>query len=369
MAALELYAGPKALTHLREHGLTADAFDYLLGASGGPKWFVLAGLDRVLAPHFFANRTKPLHCIGSSAGAFRFACIAQTDPLAAINRLAERYSHTVYSAKPTASEISDKGRELLDYVLGEQGVTEILNNPVFKAHFIVARCKGLTRFESRPLQLAGLLASASANFSKRARLGRFFERFVFSTPGAQLEIDDPHGLPSRFADLSSANLKLALMASGSIPMVLEGVRNIPGAPKGMYRDGGIIDYHFDLSFGLAEGSAEGVTEGSTGGLVLYPHFFARPAPGWFDKSLRFRRPALSSYDNVLMLVPSQSFVAGLPHRKIPDRKDFETMAADARIAYWSKVLSETNRLGEEFLMLAEKRDISHLVKPIAFAKG
>lgn len=354
MAALTLYAGPGALDHLREHGLTADAFDYLLGASGGPKWFVLAGLDRVLAPHFFAGRSKPLHCIGSSAGAFRFACIGQRDPLAAINRLAEHYSQTVYSAKPTAKEISRKGQALLDYVMGDVGVEESLANPVFKAHFIVARCKGLTRFEKAPLQMAGLLASAGANLLSRDNLRRFYQRMVFSSPGTRLDIADPHGIPSQFIDLSQANFKQALMASGSIPLVLQGVRNIPGAPPGMYRDGGIIDYHFDLAFGPGNG------------LVLYPHFFARPAPGWFDKKLRFRRPAQASYDQVLMLVPSSEFVASLPYAKIPDRKDFESMAADTRIAYWRKVLAESDRLGEEFLALAEKRDIAHLVKPIDF---
>ena len=36
------------------------------------------------------------------------------------------------------------------------------------------------------------------------------------------------------------------MASGSIPIVMKRVRNISCAPKGIYRDGGLIDYHFDL---------------------------------------------------------------------------------------------------------------------------
>ena len=50
------------------------------------------------------------------------------------------------------------------------------------------------------------------------------------------------------------------MATASIPLVLEGVPDIPDAPAGTYWDGGIIDYHLHLPYPRAEG------------LVLYPHF-------------------------------------------------------------------------------------------------
>lgn len=354
MADLELYAGPEALKLIREQGLKQQLFDYALGASGGPKWFVLAGLDRTVFAEFFSHRDTPLQAIGSSAGAFRFACFAQQNPLKAINRLAERYSHTVYSDKPDAREITDKGRELLNYVLGQNGIHEILHNPVIQAHFIVARCRGATALESKPFQLGGLLASAGANLIKRKHLARFYQRYIFSAPEAQLNITDPHGMPSYSVALSEANLKAALLASGSIPVVLEGVKNIPGAPPGMYRDGGIIDYHFDLEFGPAKG------------LVFYPHFYKRPVPGWFDKNLKSRLPGAKSYARTLMLVPSDSFVASLPYGKIPDRKDFETMPPEQRIPYWQKVISESDRLGEAFMQLTQDPDVADKIKPLAF---
>ncbi|GGD53815.1 hypothetical protein [Lacimicrobium alkaliphilum] len=354
MADLELYAGPDALKAIREQGLKQQLFDYALGASGGPKWFVLAGLDRVVFSEFFSNRETPLQAIGSSAGAFRFACFAQQNPLAAINRLVERYSQTVYSDKPDAREITDKGRELLNVVLGDNGIHEILHNPAIQAHFIVARCRGATALESKPLQLGGLLASAGANLIKRKHLARFYQRYIFSAPDAQLSITDPHGMPSYSVALSEANLKAALLASGSIPVVLEGVKNIPGAPPGMYRDGGIIDYHFDLQFGPKPG------------LVFYPHFYKKPVPGWFDKNLKSRMPGAKSYANTLMLVPSDKFVASLPYGKIPDRKDFETMQPEQRIPYWQKVISESDRLGEAFMELTQDPDVADKIKPLAF---
>ncbi|MCV2885164.1 patatin-like phospholipase family protein [Aestuariibacter sp. AA17] len=358
MALINIFAGNKAFKHIKREGFHADMFRFMLGASGGPKWFVLAGLDRYIFPEFFANRSTPLDIVGSSAGAFRFACFSQHDPLGAINRLADRYSHTVYSDKPTAREITQKGMALLDYVLQEEGVSEIVNNPNIHAHFVVARCRGLTQFELRPLQLAGLAASAGANLVKRRWLQRFYQRYVFSNRLSTLKINDPEGMPTHKIELTNQNLKSALMASGSIPVVIEGIRDIPGAPPGMYRDGGIIDYHFDLKF-----TTESDDDTS---LVLYPHFYANPAPGWFDKSIKSRKPHASSYENVVMVVPSPEFVRMLPYHKIPDRKDFEQMPAPERIAYWQKVLHETDRLGEAFKYAVETQQVVDEIQPLPF---
>jgi hypothetical protein len=355
MRVLDIYAGKNALARIKKEGFKSDLFDYMLGASGGPKWFVLAGLDRYIFPEFFAGRIRPLNIIGSSAGAFRFACFAQQDPLSAINRLADRYSHTVYSDKPTAKEITEKGTALLDYVLGENGCEEIIHNPVIKAHFIVAKCKGLTQFEAKPLQMTGLIASASANVLKRKWLEKFYQRYLFSSPNSDLKVNDPNNMSSYSVPLTPRNLPQALMASGSIPIVIEGVKNIDGAPLGMYRDGGIIDYHFDLTFGPQKG------------LVLYPHFYSKPIPGWFDKSLKKRLPHASSYDDVVMLVPSDEFVASLPYGKIPDRKDFETMPASQRIEYWQSVISQSDKLGQAFKDMYDNQKIVKYIKPIEFA--
>lgn len=352
MHVLDIYAGPTAMKQIQLQGLSQQMFDYMLGASGGPKWFALAGLDKTIFPEFFKDRKTPLNAIGSSAGAFRFSCFAQADPLAAINRLADRYSKVTYSENPSVKEITLSSLELLDYVLGPTGIQEIIDNPIIKAHFVVARCKGLTRFENKPAQLTGLLASAGANAVKRKWLERFYQRYFFSNPTSDLQVTDPEGMKSHFVSLAPDNLAQALLASGSIPIVIEGVEDINGAPKGMYRDGGIIDYHFDLTFGPDKG------------LVLYPHFYKKPIPGWFDKSLKKRTVHASSYDKVVMLVPSDEFIASLPYSKIPDRKDFESMPAEQRIPYWQKVIQESDRLGEAFLAMQNDPDIAAKVKPL-----
>ena len=72
---------------IRERGLRAEDVDIIPGASGGAKWLALAGLDRFLFGEFFAaERTRPLHLIGSSIGSWRMAAFAQRDPVAALER-------------------------------------------------------------------------------------------------------------------------------------------------------------------------------------------------------------------------------------------------------------------------------------------
>ncbi|ATC84777.1 patatin-like phospholipase family protein [Pseudoalteromonas agarivorans] len=332
---IDIHAGKTAAKIINEQGFKPELFTSFLGASGGPKWFTLFGLDKYIFGEFFKNRTQPLNLIGSSAGAFRSACFAQNDPVAAIERLAKSYSQTRYSSnKPTPAEITLKARALLDDVFGEHGVTEILNNPIFKAHFIVAKSNGFIASENKLIQLLGLSKSYMLNRVNRKLLGSQYERFIFGAPNSNLSITDSYNFKTQNIALSQTNLKDALLASGSIPLVMQGIKNIEGSPPGIYRDGGIIDYHFDLKI-------------NNPGLILYPHFNSEPKAGWFDKNLK-RKVAPQNYDNVVMITPSKEFIAGLPYGKIPDRNDFTDLDADTRIKYWNTVFSETEKLAEAF---------------------
>ncbi|MGB0496354.1 MAG: patatin-like phospholipase family protein, partial [Kangiellaceae bacterium] len=83
-SSISIYAGKTALKEIKQNGLSAEQFQMMAGASGGPKWFTLFGLDKYIFGEFFKNRQKPLYTIGSSAGAWRMACFAQKDPVTAI---------------------------------------------------------------------------------------------------------------------------------------------------------------------------------------------------------------------------------------------------------------------------------------------
>lgn len=347
---LEIYAGETALKTIQEKGFSPELFTSFLGASGGPKWFTLFGLDKYIFGEFFKSRTQRLNIIGSSAGAFRSACFTQNDPVAAIQRLAKCYSETVYSDNPKRTEITLKGRKLLDEVFGDNGSEEIINNNLFKAHFLVAKTNGLVAYENKLLQGIGLLQSMLSNGISRSLLRHQYERFIFQPQDSQLNIYDPDHIPTNIVSLSKENIKDALLASGSIPMVMEGISNITNCPKGVYRDGGIIDYHFDFEI-------------KNEGLTLYPHFSSALKAGWFDKKLS-RKVRLKNYDKTVLICPSARFVEALPHNKIPDRTDFTTMTPAQRLTYWQQVLTESEQLSDEFSHFYQTQNIN-IIKNIS----
>ncbi len=352
MPALDLYAGPTALKQIQREGINPDRFNMIVGASGGPKWFVLYGLDRYLFGEFFANRQLPLYTLGSSAGAWRLSCLGLQDPLAAIDRLATHYAGQRYSATPTVEEITREAQILLDIVLGENGAEQIANNPYVRVNIIADRSRGLLASEKRFPLTAGLGLTALSNTVNRRLLGLWFQRTLFHAGPLSNSLAQLKEFSTQFVKLRSNNVHKALLASGSIPLVLEGVSDIPGAAQGVYRDGGLTDYHFDLPFQNNEG------------LVLYPHFYSHFIPGWFDKILPWRHADRQHFHNVLVLAPSQEFVSQLPYGKIPDRKDFETMDYDTRNAYWQSVLAQSEHLADEFSEIVRTGDGLARIKPL-----
>ncbi|MFT5521240.1 MAG: hypothetical protein ACI9IA_001841 [Enterobacterales bacterium] len=343
---LEIYAGKSALKTIEKNGFTPDLFSSFLGASGGPKWFTLYDLDKYIFGDFFNNREQSLNLIGSSVGAFRNACFAQKDPLAAIERFAKNYHETTYSNKAKPEEVTSKAVEMMDAIFGESGEQEIVDNPHFKAHFIVAKCNGFVGYENKFLQGLGLAKSYVNNRINRTRLNSQYERYIFQSSNSDLKLSDPDNISTSRVPFSKANIRKALLASGSIPMVMEGINDIENCPQGMYRDGGIVDYHFDFEI-------------KNSGLTLYPHFSSTLKAGWFDKNLS-RNVRLKHYDNTVLVCPSAEFIHSLPHHKIPDRNDFVGMDREQRMLYWQQVMNESAKLTESFDQLYKKQQINRI---------
>jgi hypothetical protein len=328
---LSLFAGAGARQHLTEHGLKASDITTMLAASGGPKWMVLMGLDQYLNTSFF-TADQHISIMGSSAGAMRACCYAQRDPAAAIQRFADAYTNTRYDAKPSPADISESAHVLLRELFGEDGIEEVLSNPYRHLNIVTARCHGLGASEHPVAQGLGMLAGFALNKASRRWLDIPFERVIFFH-GQPLAFNEHFDMRTRYVSLNAQNLYAAALASGSIPMVMQGVFDIPGAPSGCYRDGGIIDYHFDLNTGDK-------------GLCLYPHFNQTPRPAWFDKfGTRKIRP--EHYHNTILLTPSEDFLRSLPYGKIPDRKDFAELDDADRERFWRKVQSASQRLAED----------------------
>ncbi len=350
--ALLFKAGPGALEDVRKHGFSVERIGTIAGASGGAKWLVLSQLDRVIIERVVPQLSGPVHLLGSSIGAWRFVCYAQASPMQALDRFETGYLDQEYSDNPDAKEITDKSREILQNMLGGDRANEILTNPVLRLHIMTVRSRFLTASERKPLLAAGLMLAASANFASRRTLGAFFARGLFFDPRDLPPFYDAPGFPLHRIELTEKNIVDAVLASGAIPLVLNGVRDIDGAPQGIYRDGGIIDYHLDLP--LSDGDR----------LTLFPHFYSHITPGWFDKKLSWRKPASAHVDRTILICPSPEFVARLPNKKIPDRTDFTTMSPEVRRKVWRNVVAACEELAEELNDVLEKNQLPARLEPL-----
>lgn len=348
---LTIRAGAHALQLIQKRGLRFEDVDVVPGASGGVKWLVLGGLDRYLFGEFLQEqRTRPLHLIGSSIGSWRMACLAQREPVAALARGHHGYIYAQnYAPKPSPAEVTRVLAAILDDVLGPQGAQEIVTHSVFCVHVLAARGRGLAASDRRSALTAALGLSAAANSLSRRTLRHHFSRYIFHSAAGETPFAQLRDLPTHHRPLTAGNLRDALLASGSIPLLMEGVR-IPGE-SGVFWDGGVLDYHLDLDFGAGDG------------LVLYPHFYDHVVPGWFDKSLPWRRANARNFARALLIAPSADFVRSLPGGKIPDRRDFFDHTPDQRMRRWQAVLDASSALGDELRTLVTTGRIADVALP------
>ncbi len=346
-------AGKRALAVIRDEGLSPDRVSTIAGAAGGPKWLILGGFDRVIASLFLKTARERIFLVGSSIGAWRFAAIAQKEPLKAINAFEDAYIDQHYSPKPGPEEVTAESYRIMDAYLSKKGIAEVLSSPSARMSMLSVRCKHLTADDRRSKLGAGLACAAAGNFVSRKALSLFFERTLFHDPRETPPLGN-NGFTARLAPLSQDNFRQCLMASGSIPLVMEGVRAIPGAPAGTYRDGGLIDYHLDLPLAAKDK------------ITLFPHYLDRIIPGWFDKQIPWRKPHGDYISDTLLIAPSPEFVKRLPFGKIPDRDDFYFFNGRdrERIAYWRGVTAAAAHLAWLFHEAVESGAIRTLVRPL-----
>lgn len=348
---MTIKAGDAARRILRARGLQLDDVDVVPGASGGAKWLVLGGIDRYVFGEFLQGpRTRPLHLIGSSIGSWRMACLAQRNPVAALGRGHHGYIYGQgYSPKPSTAEVSRILALVLDDLLGPTGVEEILSHPTFRVHVITAEGRGLAASDRRLALATSLGLAAAANLVARRTLALHFRRCVFHSAGDATPFAHLTDLPTRHRALTRENLRAALLASGSIPLLMDGVR-IPGV-SGTYWDGGVLDYHLDMDLGDGPG------------LVVYPHFYDFIVPGWFDKAIPWRRAGASNFEHTVLIAPSRAFVRSLPGGKIPDRRDFYDLTPDQRATRWQAVLDASAALGDALRDLVTSGRIAEVAQP------
>jgi len=328
MEGLRVQAGPGAYAHLQQHGWNWQDFEVVIGASAGPRWLVLSALDRFLAP-MLQQRDTPLHLLGSSSGAYRFSAYVQNDPVQALTNLEESYIDADWSPTRPQRLIRETAAGIVSSFLQRQP----LQHARYRLHIVTALCHGWLARDSKFSQILALLGGVLLNAWNRRQLGRLMQRLLFSDPRDRLpaHLND---LPTLQAELNEANHFEAILASGAIPVLIPGERDVRGAPSGLLRDGGLVDYHFD-QFHL-----------HGDGLILYPHFADSLQPGWLERYGPRRHVPRHVLDRVVLLSPSEGWMRKLPGGRIPERSDAAHMGQRERRRLWREAARRGQDLAE-----------------------
>jgi hypothetical protein len=347
MDLLRVKAGRRAYELIRSGGFTLDRIGTYFGPAGGPRWLIASGFDLTLLSGGLLGNRYPVWLIGASAGAWRFAAWLQPEAVKSYEALREAYIEATYRKEDTPETILLSLIDIVNRYVEDDALPFALNHKRYRLGILTCRMRGLMGCENLWLQKAGFIGCFLANALHPALIHRMAERVLFYYGPQPPDVALRPGFQGRAFPLSEVNFKSAVIASGSIPVAIAGVANLFGAPGGMYRDGGLIDYNLRENYATRNG-----------GLTLFFHHQERIVPGWMDKGLKKRRPSDAALDSVVMVYPSDAFVAQLPDGRIPDRGDFVTFMNDpaARIARWRRAVELSAPLGEKFLeMIASGR--------------
>lgn len=352
MSQLVIQAGPDAYAKIQRDGLQAEDIAAVFGASGAAKWLGIYGLDSAIFSQWLVTAKQKIFLYGTSVGAFKLAAAAQCDSALAFKRLADGYIAQDYSKDFSTAAIARETQRIIDKVLPDEAVTQVLNSEKYLFGCGAVQCTGLLGSESLMQQRLGMVRATVQN--ALPWMGRpEFTRVICAGEAARPLIKLDAG---RFISLQEDTFKSAILASGSLPVYMSGVRGLDGQVDAVYRDGGLLDYHPIPRNLLSDHT----------GLVLYPHFYPHLVEQWFDKFYPWRKVSADRLANVVLISPSESFVQTLPQQRIPDRKDFSLYRGrdQQRIALWQRAAEQSFELGEAFLSLQKTGDIARMVKPL-----
>jgi len=129
---LRYRAGRSAIKLLRETGLQQSSIRAFVAPASGPKWLVLAGLDRALMaaaliPKWEARDTRDrLLMAGASAGAWRVMAMATGDAAQSHTKLEHAYVHHRFPRGVHRREITAAYRAMLEDLFPERRISETL---------------------------------------------------------------------------------------------------------------------------------------------------------------------------------------------------------------------------------------------------
>jgi hypothetical protein len=299
-----------------------------------------------------SSTAQPVDIIGSSIGAWRYANYCKANFRTAFEDFERIYFSQTYQEGASLEQISDEIIRLLNEIFPAGCEAEILANPKFRMNIFADRSRGMMASDNPALLIPGLVVATALNMLHPKPIGWFFERYLFQHPSSGQLINSTDFSTQR-PHLTETTLKPAILASGAIPMVVNGIE-IPGIKGKGFRDGGLLDYHLTLDYQVEDG------------LILMPHFVPGLITNWLDKYAPWRTANLKGMSRVLVLCPTRDFIEKLPLAKIPDRTDFDRFKSDdrARNEYWHEVTQRSQQLADDFNDLLHSERLETVLKPL-----
>ncbi len=351
---IRIRAGKKAFELIKDGGFDFGRITTYVGPAVGPRWLIASGFDLTLLKTGVLGASRPILLAGASAGAWRFAAWLQPEPVKSYGRLLEAYIEQTYTREDNPLTVLKSLSRIVRSYIEDDALPFALVNKKYRLSITTARARHIAGSESPLLQKAALIGAYIGNAMSPKFLRAFYERVVFYYGPLPPRFCLNRNFKGRVVPLNVTNFKEALIASGAIPLLISGVRNIYSSPNGVYRDGGLLDYHLNQEYAFKEDE-----------VTLFFHHQESIVPGWLDKRFKSRQKPSPLLDNVLTVYPREKFVQSLPNGKIPDRNDFVTFVdrPQERIEIWKEAVRRSANFGEEFLELVQSKKIRDLVEP------
>jgi hypothetical protein len=229
---LDVWLGAGAARHIAEHGWRGGDIALLLGASGGPKWLILGHLDRLLFGDFLLGTAR---CAPASASAPPWAPGATPAWPRTIPPRPSSASRTSTSTGPTAknpdaTRSARQRRHARTHPRRSGRGADRGASPAAQLHRHGPRPRlNSARTGHRHCGPAWAPRPWPMPIDRSPAAGSQFQRVVFRSRGAPA---CPCDFATRQVTLEADTVAPALHASGSIPFVLAGERDIAGAPRG-----------------------------------------------------------------------------------------------------------------------------------------
>ena len=354
---IRIRAGKKILGMIREEGLRPERISAFVGPASGPRWTVTAGLDLALADSGFLESTRRVLLIGGSAGAWRTASLARKNSVEGIKRFWDVYLNMNFTRDQNPQERADIVVDAVKGMVPTDEIPGLLDHPHFDLCFDTVRASSFMTSFKGGADAAVFAAAALANMIHPRARSLFFSPVRFYAGKGPFPAPSFGGCLS---PLTYKNIRPVLAASGLVPIVLKGMKSIPGAPPGKYYDGGLEQYILNGNYSRDEQD-----------VTLLVYHGGPVIPSWLDKNLVSIKNRLPSLDNVLLVYPSTRFIERLPYSRIPDRDDWKRFKHNPaeRIRMWRTVISSSMELGYQFMDFVQGNGMRKAVKPIDVKEG